>query len=49
MTGNLASQAVLRRCEFAHIGLARGYLHLAGAWQDHLLYQRIFHDRPPVT
>jgi ribosomal-protein-alanine N-acetyltransferase len=47
MLGNAASQAVLRRCGFTEIGVAPRYLYLAGAWQDHLLFQRILHDRPP--
>ena len=28
---------------------ARSYLFIAGAWQDHRLYQRILHDRPAVA
>lgn len=42
-----ASQAVLRRCGFEEVGTARRYLHIAGAWQDHLLFQKILHDDPP--
>lgn len=38
---NAASQAVLRRCGFTEIGVAPGYLKIAGRWQDHLLFQRI--------
>lgn len=43
---NAASQAVLRRSGFAEVGLAPSYLFIAGAWRDHLLFQRILHDRP---
>ncbi|NYD42274.1 GNAT family N-acetyltransferase [Nocardioides panaciterrulae] len=46
LVGNLASQAVLRRCGFEQYGAAAQYLFIAGAWQDHLLFQRILHDRP---
>jgi ribosomal-protein-alanine N-acetyltransferase len=44
---NVASQAVLRRCGFEQFGVAERYLFIAGEWQDHNLYQRILHDRPP--
>lgn len=43
---NAASQAVLRRCGFAEFGRAPAYLFISGAWQDHVLFQRILHDRP---
>ncbi len=43
---NTASQKVLLRAGFEHFGTARGYLFIAGAWQDHHLYQRILHDHP---
>ena len=43
---NTASQAVLRKCGFAQYGVAERFLFIAGAWQDHNLYQRILHDRP---
>ena len=46
MLHNDASQRVLERCGFEFIGVAPRYLFLAGAWQDHRLYQRILHDRP---
>ena len=45
---NEASQAVLRRCGFTEYGLAPQFLFIAGAWQDHRLFQRILHDGPPV-
>ena len=40
---NAASQAVLRRAGFQQIGLAPEYLHIAGSWQDHVLFQRILY------
>lgn len=47
LVANLASQAVLRRCGFEQYGVAERYLFIAGEWQDHIVYQRILHDRPP--
>jgi [ribosomal protein S5]-alanine N-acetyltransferase len=41
LVDNLASQAVLRRTGFTLIGRAPGYLRIAGAWRDHLLFQRL--------
>jgi len=46
MLANEASQRVLLGCGFVRYGLAEEMLFLAGAWQDHLLFQRILHDRP---
>lgn len=43
---NHASQAVLRRCGFEEYGRAPAYLFIAGAWRDHVLFQRVLHDRP---
>jgi ribosomal-protein-alanine N-acetyltransferase len=43
---NGASQRVLERSGFELVGLAPRYLFIAGAWQDHRLYQRILHDSP---
>ena len=43
---NTASQGVLRRLGFTRFGTAERYLFIAGAWQDHHLYQRILHDDP---
>ncbi|MCI2240413.1 GNAT family N-acetyltransferase [Paenibacillus sp. TRM 82003] len=40
LLSNSASQAVLQRNGFERIGVARGYLRVAGRWQDHVLYQR---------
>lgn len=38
---NTASQRVLAATGFAQIGLAERYLHIAGEWRDHLLFQRL--------
>ena len=46
---NLASQMVLRRNGFTLIGPAPGYLHIAGQWRDHLLFQRLTEDRRQAT
>ncbi|WP_341393984.1 GNAT family N-acetyltransferase [Arthrobacter sp. G119Y2] len=43
LTGNAASQKVLRRCGFEEIGFAPAYLNIAGSWQDHVLYQRVLY------
>ena len=47
LTDNLPSQAVLRRCGFVEFGLAPQYLFIAGAWQDHVMFQRVLHDDDP--
>jgi ribosomal-protein-alanine N-acetyltransferase len=49
MVRNMASQRVLVRCGFEQYGMAPKYLFLAGAWEDHNLYQRILHDEPPFS
>ena len=41
---NKASQRVLERNGFSSIGMAPRYLHIAGRWQDHLLFQRLADD-----
>lgn len=43
---NTASQRVLEKAGFERYGLAPRYLHIAGAWQDHVLFQRLLHDEP---
>ncbi|HEX5987728.1 MAG TPA: GNAT family protein [Nocardioides sp.] len=43
---NVPSQQVLLRAGFTHYGTAPKFLFIAGAWQDHHLYQRILHDDP---
>jgi [ribosomal protein S5]-alanine N-acetyltransferase len=40
---NAASQKILQRAGFERIGMAPAYLKIAGAWQDHNLYQRILY------
>ncbi|MFF9144014.1 GNAT family N-acetyltransferase [Streptomyces sp. NPDC014861] len=44
---NHASQRVLAKAGFERIGTAPRYLHIAGAWRDHHLFQRILHDQAP--
>ncbi|MEU3609904.1 GNAT family protein [Streptomyces sp. NPDC035033] len=44
---NHASQRVLAKAGFERIGTAPRYLHIAGAWRDHHLFQRILHDQDP--
>jgi ribosomal-protein-alanine N-acetyltransferase len=44
LVDNLASQRVLEKARFTRIGLAPRYLHIAGAWRDHLLFQRTVED-----
>ncbi len=39
--GNHASLGALRHNGFTEIGLARGYLLIAGQWTDHLLLERL--------
>jgi ribosomal-protein-alanine N-acetyltransferase len=41
---NTRSQAVLARCGFTRFGYAPRYLHIAGRWADHILYQRLADD-----
>ena len=43
---NTPSQRVLVNSGFEEYGLARRFLFIDGAWQDHRLYQRILHDNP---
>lgn len=38
---NTRSQRVLEKNGFERIGLAPAYLHIAGRWQDHVLFQRL--------
>lgn len=47
ITYNEASQRVLAKCGFVQYGLAPKFLHIDGAWRDHVLFQRILHDDPP--
>ena len=41
LVDNVASQRVLEKNGFEQIGLARSYLRIAGAWRDHVLFQRV--------
>ncbi|RPF20694.1 GNAT family N-acetyltransferase [Myceligenerans xiligouense] len=41
---NRASQTVLTRAGFERFGYAPRYLHIAGEWRDHVLYQLILRD-----
>ena len=41
LVDNVASQRVLEKNGFERYGLARQYLFIAGAWRDHVLYERI--------
>ena len=36
--------ACLEKAGFERIGLARRYLHIAGGWRDHILFQRLSDD-----
>lgn len=38
---NSASQKVLTRNGFTMIGMAPEYLHIAGRWQDHVIFQAV--------
>jgi ribosomal-protein-alanine N-acetyltransferase len=41
---NVASRRVLEKNGFIRIGVAPHYLQVAGAWRDHLLFQRTVED-----
>lgn len=41
---NVASQRVLLKNGFVQYGMAPRYLHIAGVWRDHNLYQVLLHD-----
>ncbi len=41
LTHNVRSQRVLDRLGFVEYGRAAAYMNIAGAWQDHVLYQLI--------
>jgi [ribosomal protein S5]-alanine N-acetyltransferase len=43
---NVKSQHVLERNGFVRYGVAPDYLHIAGRWQDHAMYQLVKPDRP---
>ncbi|MDB5571676.1 MAG: GCN5-related N-acetyltransferase [Hyphomicrobiales bacterium] len=44
---NTPSVRLLKRCGFQHEGLARAYLRINGAWQDHLLFAILDSDPAP--
>lgn len=55
---NERSLRIVKRLGFTEIGLARRYLHIAGQWRDHLIFQLLAEDvdgkvidrvKPPVT
>ena len=41
LVDNIASQRVLEKNDFERIGLARGFLRIAGDWRDFYLFQRL--------
>jgi ribosomal-protein-alanine N-acetyltransferase len=41
---NIASQRVLEKNRFTRIGVARKHLYIAGAWRDHVLFERLADD-----
>ena len=45
---NVRSQRVLERNGFVRFGIAPTYLHIAGEWQDHALYQ-VVNDTPDAS
>ncbi len=47
LVGNIGSQRALLRCGFRPFGVAPRYLEIAGAFRDHVLFQRLA-DEPPV-
>jgi ribosomal-protein-alanine N-acetyltransferase len=46
MVENVPSQRVLLARGFKQYGLAPKLLYLNGAWRDHVLFQKLLHDRP---
>jgi ribosomal-protein-alanine N-acetyltransferase len=49
MVENVPSQRVLESLGYEKYGMARQLLFLNGAWRDHVLFQKILHDRPLRT
>lgn len=43
---NAASLRVVEKLGLDEVGLARGYLHIDGAWRDHRIFQVLADDRP---
>jgi ribosomal-protein-alanine N-acetyltransferase len=46
MVENVPSQRVLESAGYERYGLAPRLLYLNGAWRDHVLFQKVLHDRP---
>jgi ribosomal-protein-alanine N-acetyltransferase len=46
MVENVPSQRVLESLGYERYGLAPKLLFLNGAWRDHVLFQKVLHDRP---
>jgi len=44
LVDNISSRRVLEKCRFTRIGVAPRYLHIAGEWRDHVLFQRTAED-----
>jgi [ribosomal protein S5]-alanine N-acetyltransferase len=44
LVDNIGSHRVLEKNRFTRIGIARRYLHIGGAWRDHVLFQRTAED-----
>jgi [ribosomal protein S5]-alanine N-acetyltransferase len=49
MVDNVPSQRVLESLGYERYGLAPKLLFLNGAWRDHVLFQKLLHDRPLTT
>ncbi len=49
LVDNTASQGVLQRCRFDRIGVATGYLAIAGRWADHVIWQRVNEQMEPAA
>lgn len=43
---NVASLRIVAKLGFTEIGLATGYLHIAGSWRDHRVFQLLADDVP---
>ena len=43
---NAASLRVVDKLGFSEVGLAKGFLHIAGQWQDHRVFQVLAEDVP---
>lgn len=43
---NAASLRIVAKLGFTEVGLAMGYLHIAGGWRDHRVFQLLAEDAP---